>query len=128
MDSTRRVRLFSGARLQVREIAALRLRIPPLRNVFSPRLPRESFGPIKRNADRGRRAVEVSGWPIVRPSTEGSTRLGRSPGEPSTFPKPGPSEPEKTVKGDPVFARKMVDTFQRPMMFRTAAGALSSLG
>src|SRR5689334_13085796 len=44
---------------------------------------------------------------MVRPRTPGSSRLGRSPFEPSTLPDPGPSEPVITVKGRPVFARNV---------------------
>src|SRR5436309_9115495 len=105
MDSARNVKAFSGAIFHVRVIAAFRFRIPPRRKVFEPRLPRVWLVPMKANADLGSSLVEVSGLLIARPRIDGLSRLGRSPGEPSTLPKPGPSEPEKTSKGVPVFAR-----------------------
>ena len=79
MDSARKVRLFSGARVQVRDIAAFRLRMPPRRKVPAPRLPRDSFGPINANADFGSSRTDVSGLSIVLPRTEVSRKSGRSP-------------------------------------------------
>src|SRR5215470_18061026 len=121
MDSARNVSVFSGATFHVREIAAFRLRIPPRRKVFEPRVPRLSLAPIYANAALGSSITEVSGLLIVRPRMEGSTRSGRSPGEPSTFPYPGPSDPEKTVSGGPVLARKTADIFHRPTVLRITA-------
>src|SRR5882672_12741472 len=122
MDSARKVRLLSGARAQVRDKDAFMFRIPPRRNTPTPRFPRDSFGPMKAKADFGSSRTEVSGLLTVRPRMEASSRLGRSPGEPSTFPKPAPSEPEKTVKGGPVLASSTAEISHRPAMWRTIAG------
>src|SRR5205809_45928 len=42
---------------------------------------------------------------MERPRIVGSRILGRSPLLPSTFPNPGPSDPEFTVNGSPLLAR-----------------------
>ena len=47
----------------------------------------------------------MSGLPTERLRIVGSRILGRSPLLPSTFPNPGPSDPEITVKGSPLLAR-----------------------
>src|ERR1041384_4728466 len=87
-------------------------RIPPRRNVLKPIEPLESVGAMVVNAERGSSRRDVFGSPIVRPSTDGSIMFGRSPLVPSTLPEPGPSDPEITVKGSPVFARKTPDKRQ----------------
>src|SRR5438309_9708048 len=105
IDSARKVRVISERSGQERARAAFMLRMPPRRKVLNPRLPRESFGWISAKAERGRRDCEVSGLPMERPRILGSRILGRSPLLPSTFPNPGPSDPEITVKGSPLLAR-----------------------
>src|SRR5438093_11683431 len=103
--SARMVMFQSRGRVQVRPNEAFRFAILPLRKVLRPRLPAISIGArMNRNAERGSNRTEVSGLPIVRPSTEGSTTIGRSPELPSTLPKPGPSDPPSTVKGVPLFS------------------------
>src|SRR5262249_30312244 len=98
------------------------------RNVFEPRLPRCSPTARKRNAERGSNVVEVSGFPIVRPSTDGSKRFGRSPFVPSTFPKPGPSEPVITVNGIPVLLSQTAEKDQRPKTDGTGRPFAESAG
>ena len=53
---------------------------------------------------------------MVRPNSDVSSRCGRSPIAPSTFPKPGPSEPVWTVNGVPVFISVTVESSQLPKM------------
>ena len=103
--SARMVMLQSRGRVQVRPNEAFKFAILPFRKVLRPRLPAISTGArMKRKAERGSIRTEVSGFPMVRPSTEGSITYGRSPELPSTLPKPGPSEPASTVKGVPLFS------------------------
>ena len=89
--SARMVMFQSRGRVQVRPNEAFKFAILPFRKVSRPRLPAISMGArMKRNAERGSNRTEVSGFPMVRPRTEGSTTYGRSPLLPSTLPKPGP--------------------------------------
>lgn len=106
----RNVMRQSAPRLQSLERPALKLEIFPLRKVARPRLPHISAGALmKRKTERGSNWVEVSGLPIVRPSTDGSTTIGRSRLFPSTLPIPGASAPDITVNGVPVFNSVMAD-------------------
>src|SRR5947208_7378163 len=102
--------------------------MPPLRNVLNPRFPRDSVGAINPNAERGSSALEVFGSPKVWPSTRGSSRFGRSPFDPSTFPKPGPSDPVITVNGSPVFARNVPEIRQPPTAPRSRRQPEANVG
>src|SRR6476659_10035079 len=82
--------------------------IPPRRNVFAPKLPFSSVGAINENAEAGRSATEVAGFPMVRLRIDGSSRFGRSPPFPSTFPNPGPSG-VVTENGVPFFIKTTAD-------------------
>src|SRR3954453_18956714 len=93
--------------------------MPPRRKVLNPRFPRDCPGAIEAKADRGNKAVDVSGLLMDLPSTDGSSRFGRSPLEPSTLPEPGPSEPVITVKGRPLLARSVPEIRQLLVARRT---------
>src|SRR5262249_28008450 len=80
MASAGRVMLQSPGRAEVRPKGAFKFAIFPFRKVLRPRFPAISMGvQMKRNAERCSNRTEVSGFPMVRPSTEGSTTIGRSP-------------------------------------------------
>src|SRR5438094_10321950 len=96
----------SRGRVQVRPNEAFKFAILPFRKVLRPRLPAISTGArMKRKAERGSIQTEVSGFPMVRHSTEGSITYGRSPDLPWTLPQQRPSEPAATVRGVPLFSR-----------------------
>src|SRR5260221_10572151 len=108
MHSARNVMRRSEPTGHIFDTEAFTFLMPPRRNVFAPRLPFSAVGAMNANAEAGSIATEVSGFPMVRPRIDGSSRFGRSPPLPSTFPNPGPSG-VVTVKGVPFFSNTTAD-------------------
>src|SRR5689334_2977474 len=104
MQSARNVMRRSEPIDQTFDNEAFTFLIPPRRNVFAPKSPFSAVGAMNANAEAGNIATDVSGFPMVRPRMDGSSRFGRSPPFPSTLPYPGPSG-VVTVKGVPFFSR-----------------------
>ena len=104
------------------ESARLMFAMPSRRKVLRPRFPRWSVGEMKENASGGSRRAEVSGSSIERPSTERSSTRGVSLCDPSTFPKPGASEPDSTENGVPDLSKDTALSCQLPRIPRSHRG------
>src|SRR5579859_1245324 len=90
--------------------------MPPRRNILAPKLPFSAVGAMNANAEAGSKATEVSGFPMVRPRMDGSSKFGRSPPFPSTLPYPGPSG-VVTVNGVPFFSKTTAEVVQPAPIF-----------